>query len=120
MKTHDEMLASLSSDRRADVKNRAQRIAREYLALGDVRRMMEMTQIELSKVLNKPQNTISKTENNADMLLSTLREYIEGLGGELILMAEFPDCEMPVEVVIGRCTVALDEENQHVKQTAAM
>ena len=47
-------------------------------------------------MLNVEQAAISKLENREDMYVSTLREYIRALGGELQLVAKFPDAEIKV------------------------
>ena len=40
--------------------------------------------------------TISKMEHRADLYLSTLRSYIEAMGGNLEIRAAFPDMEIVV------------------------
>ena len=37
------------------------------------------------------QDTISRLEKRSDMLLSTMRHYVESMGGKLELVAKFPD-----------------------------
>jgi hypothetical protein len=44
------------------------------------------------------QSNLSKLEKRADLLLSTLRRYIEAMGGSLHLVAQFPE-RPPVEIV---------------------
>lgn len=63
----------------------------EQLALGDVRRARAMTQTQLAKALGVSQAQVSRIENQADLFLSTLASYIEAMGGELELVATFPD-----------------------------
>jgi hypothetical protein len=52
---------------------------------------MDLTQVRLAKSLKTSQNQISRIEQRTDLLLSTLRSYVEALGGSLNLVAEFPD-----------------------------
>lgn len=67
---------------------------RETLAtmpLAEIRKAVGMTQTELAAQLQQGQGAVSKIENAADMYLTTLRKYIEALGGELHLTATFSD-----------------------------
>ncbi|OZI48265.1 helix-turn-helix domain-containing protein [Bordetella genomosp. 4] len=83
----DDVMASLPAQRRAKIEQRAQELA----SLKDLRQAVEKTQIDLAKALNVGQDTISRLEQRSDMLLSTLRRYIEGMGGKLELVAKFPN-----------------------------
>jgi len=66
------------------------------MQLQDIRKSRNVTQVQLAQVLNVEQAAISKLENREDMYVSTLREYIRALGGELQLVAKFPDAEIKV------------------------
>jgi ribosome-binding protein aMBF1 (putative translation factor) len=68
--------------------------------LAELRRFRQMTQIQLAETLGTSQSEVSRIERQADMVLSTLREFIEGLGGELVLLARFPE-EQWAELTIG-------------------
>ena len=61
------------------------------MPLAEIRKAIGMTQQELSKSLETGQGSVSKIEHAADMYLTTLRKYIEALGGELVLKASFPN-----------------------------
>ena len=52
---------------------------------------MKLTQENLAKALGSQQALVSKLERRADMYVSSLRTYIEALGGELEIVARFPD-----------------------------
>jgi hypothetical protein len=54
-----------------------------------VRELAGKNQVELAAALEKAQGEISKIENREDWLLSTVRNYIEALGGELEVVARF-------------------------------
>jgi len=73
--------------RRAKIERRASELA----TLKDLRQAVERTQEELAVSLGVGQDTISRIERRSDMLLSTLRRYVEAMGGKLELVAEFPD-----------------------------
>ena len=60
------------------------------MALHDLRRARTMTQKSLGEALNVNQPAVAKLERRADMHVSSLRAYIEALGGRLSIVAEFP------------------------------
>jgi transcriptional regulator with XRE-family HTH domain len=59
--------------------------------LKDLRLAAEQTQADLAAELGVGQDTISRLEKRSDMLLSTLRHYVESMGGKLELVAQFPN-----------------------------
>ena len=63
----------------------------ERIGFGKLRRARQQTQVALAKELNIPQGAVSRLERRTDLLLSTLRHYVEALGGELELRVVFPD-----------------------------
>jgi hypothetical protein len=65
--------------------------AREEMPLCDLRRAREFTQAQLAAVMNDQQSSVSRLEKQADMYVSTLRSYIEAMGGELEVVARFQD-----------------------------
>lgn len=69
------------------------------MALHDVRRSKAMTQKALGKTLNVNQPAVAKMERRHDMYVSNLRAYIEAMGGELRLIASFPEGD--IEVTVG-------------------
>jgi transcriptional regulator with XRE-family HTH domain len=77
-----------------------QEIADYEATLADVRRARKMTQEQLANALDVSQAQVSRVERQADLHLSTLRSYIEAMGGELVLVARFEgrkDAEIPIE-----------------------
>lgn len=95
--TIDDKLARLPSQRRARVAARAEELIAEELSLRDLRKAMNCTQAELGKALDVGQDAISRYERRTDMLLSTLQDYVRAMGGELDLVARFPD-RKPVRI----------------------
>ena len=87
VKKLDDVMAALPAGRRAKIELRAQELA----SLKDLRQAVEKTQEDLAEVLGVGQDTISRLEQRSDMLLSTLRRYVEGMGGTLELVAQFPN-----------------------------
>lgn len=72
-------------------------IARESVridgSLAKLREARKYTQAQVAEARDVPQNAISKVEHRTDLYLSTLRGYIEAMGGRLELRAIFPDAE---------------------------
>lgn len=77
----------------------------EALTLYELRKAREMTQSQLARALDTTQPGVSRIEHQTDLYLSTLRSYVEALGGTLELRAAFPDAG---EVVL-RVLDELDE-----------
>ena len=63
----------------------------EAIRLKQLRERWGISQQELAKILNVSQPAVSKLENQPDVMLSTLRQYVESLGGNLEIIATFPD-----------------------------
>ncbi|HSU19927.1 MAG TPA: XRE family transcriptional regulator [Acidobacteriaceae bacterium] len=74
----------------------------EKMALHDLRRVRRMNQTELAAQLGTAQSEVSKIENRADMHISTLRQYVEGLGGQLEMKAVFPEKTILLDLAAGR------------------
>ncbi len=91
MSTLQDKLAELSSDRRIDVMARADELIAEELTLRQLREALDLTQSVIAERLEIGQHSVSRMENRGDIKLSTLRTYIEALGGELNITAKFPD-----------------------------
>ncbi len=68
-------------------------VAAETVAINlrAIRELVGMTQAELAAAADKAQSLISKIESRDDHRISTLRAYIEGLGGELEVRAVIGD-----------------------------
>jgi transcriptional regulator with XRE-family HTH domain len=66
-------------------------IAAEELNLRELRRLRKLTQARLSRKLKIGQEGVSRIEKRSDLYISTLRSYVEGVGGRLSLVVELPD-----------------------------
>lgn len=87
VKKLEQMLADLPQKRRAAIEARAGNLA----TLKDLRHAAEQTQQDLAAALGVGQDAISRVEKRSDMLLSTMRRYVEAMGGSLELVAQFPN-----------------------------
>lgn len=74
----------------AQVRGSSGAEAMPHASLKDLRRNARQTQEDLAAALGVGQDAISRLEHRPDMLLSTLRHYIESVGGRLELVATFP------------------------------
>ncbi len=61
------------------------------MSLRDVRKAFHKSQEDLAKALDMEQESVSRIERRADLLLSTMRKYVAAMGGDLKLVAEFPN-----------------------------
>ena len=75
---------------RARAKERTSSMMKD-MALHELRNAREQTQGALAEQLNLEQPAVSKLERRADMYVSTLRKYIEAMGGRLEIIAHFPE-----------------------------
>ncbi len=74
----------------------------DAVALGKLRESRNVTQVNLAAELGISQGNVSRMENRSEMYLSTLRSYIEALGGRLEITAVFDDDRVPVTVGAGK------------------
>ena len=72
--------------------------------LGELRRAHQLTQETLAETLGMSQSEVSKVERRTDLYVSTLRRYIEAMGGELQIFARFPDGEVEVIQIASEVT----------------
>ncbi len=61
------------------------------MPLHELRRARQLSQEQLAEELGATQPEISKIERRTDMYVSTLRRFVEAMGGELDIIARFPD-----------------------------
>ena len=89
-RSFSELTKNLSPERRERIEQRKEQL-RQEITLAELRRAFSLTQDTLAKTLNVKQAEISKIENRADMLMSTLRNFVQAMGGDLEVRAVFPD-----------------------------
>ncbi len=92
-----ELYAKLPEAARARVEERVATYKTE-MALEDLRRSRNITQVALARNLGVAQGAVSKTEKRGDMHVGTLRKHIEAMGGSLQIVAVFPDGTIPVRL----------------------
>ena len=85
-----ELRQAMTEERRERNEERAAAVL-AAMDLAELRGAMEVTQEELAARLSIAQSNVSRLERRRDMLISTLREVVSALGGELHVSAVFPD-----------------------------
>jgi predicted transcriptional regulator len=63
----------------------------ERIGVGVIRAARQQTQVAVAEQMQIPQSAVSRLESQSDCRLSTLRKYIDALGGKLEMRAVFPD-----------------------------
>lgn len=91
VRTLEEIMQSLPATQRQAVERRTNELFAEELSLAELRKSLQITQVTVAKRLKKGQDRVSRIEHNGDILLSTLQDYLESLGGELDLLCRFKD-----------------------------
>jgi DNA-binding XRE family transcriptional regulator len=87
----DDKINKLSPAQRKKVEARAVQLIAEEMTLRELRHARKLTQVRMAKTLGITQDSVSRLEKRSDLLLSTLRKTVEAMGGNLSLVAEFPD-----------------------------
>jgi transcriptional regulator with XRE-family HTH domain len=87
--TLQSIIEEFSSEDQALIQSKASVMAEEMVrhadSLAEVRLALVKTQDEVARVLNVKQNAVAQLEKRSDLLLSTLRKYVEAMGGELAI-----------------------------------
>jgi hypothetical protein len=86
----DDYMAKLPKKQQQAIKKRAAELIAEEATLRQLREARERSQAEMAEKLHIKQAAVSKLEHRTDMYLSTLRSYIEAMGGQLEIIARFP------------------------------
>ena len=90
-KNVNDIIRTLSSAQQKKVEARAAELIAEEMTLQELRRARKLTQVSVAKALGITQDSVSRLEKRSDILLSTLRKTVQVMGGNLSLVAEFPD-----------------------------
>ncbi len=93
----NDVIAGLDPARRQRVEEQAEVLIAEEMTLRELRKARQLTQVSVARQLGISQDGVSRLEQRSDLLLSTLRRTVEAMGGNLTLIATFPD-RPPVEL----------------------
>ena len=86
-----DVFAKFSPNRRAKIKDRAATLIADELGLQELRLSKKVTQEEVAKRVGGKQVYVSRLEKRTDMKVSTLRKYVNAIGGHLDLIVTFPE-----------------------------
>jgi len=95
-KKFSDLVAGRSPESQARVDALVKKMRAE-MPLHELRRAQALSQETLAKILHINQAAISKMERRTDMYISTLRNYIRAMGGELEIIATFPEGQVKIE-----------------------
>ncbi len=99
-----ELTKGFSPQRRARVAAKAAAL-REAMTLEELRKARSLSQEDMAASLAVGQSAVAKLENRTDMRVSSLRHYVEALGGTLEITARFPEASVAL-TSIGEETAA--------------
>jgi|FLOH01.1.fsa_nt_gi transcriptional regulator with XRE-family HTH domain len=94
-KQFNMLLKDMSDVRKQRIDTKKQDILYE-IDLQGVRKALKLTQNQLAATLKVNQAAVSKMENQSDMFISTLRRFLEAMGANLKIVAEFPDQQIVI------------------------
>ncbi|MBS0186181.1 MAG: XRE family transcriptional regulator [Proteobacteria bacterium] len=93
----EDYIKTLPLERQEAIERRAQELISEEKTLQELRKAAACSQVQLAQKLGVKQAAISKMERRTDMYVSTLRSFVEGMGGSLDIIATFPR-KAPVKI----------------------
>ena len=95
VKNFSELEAKMSPERKAKIAKKVKEALVE-MPLNELRNARGLSQQMLADALHIQQPAIAKLEKRTDMYISTLRSHIQAMGGELEVIARFPDGEVKI------------------------
>ena len=94
----DELLARhMTPESIARAKAKARKLA-EQMELRDIRQALKITQRGLARSLKVAQPTLAKIEKQPDMQIATLRKVVRALGGDIEIIARFPQADVRIKL----------------------
>lgn len=94
-KPFKNLVEKMSPESRQRVRERTAEMLSE-MPLQELRQARELTQQELADRLKMNQAAVSKLEHQSDMYISTLRRFVAAMGGELQILARFPQGDVVI------------------------
>ncbi len=95
-KSFKNLKEKLSPERQKRVAKRIKSAMAE-MPLAELRQARKITQQQIAATLKIKQASVSKMESQTDMYISTMRKYIQAMGGELEIIAKFPEGNVKVD-----------------------
>jgi DNA-binding XRE family transcriptional regulator len=91
-----KLIKRLPTARKARIEEKAAAL-NTALTLHELRKKRTVSQDDLARKLAVGQPAVAKLERRSDMYVSNLRRYVEALGGEVEIIARFPDGAVTIE-----------------------
>lgn len=95
-KSFKQLKQKMDPERRERIEVQANDILLD-MALQELRQTRQLTQQQLADILHINQAALSKMENQSDMRISTLRKLLQAMGGNLKIVAEFPEGDVVID-----------------------
>ena len=95
-KPFKNLIEKMPVERQERIKQKAKNL-KTQMALGELRRALELTQEQVAGSLNMNQAAISKFEHQSDIYIGTLRKILSAMGAELRIIAHFPDSDVVID-----------------------
>lgn len=89
-KPYSTLRARMSPEARVKAEEQTRQLLQE-MPLQELRQARKMSQEQMAKNLHTKQSNVSRIEKRTDMYISTLRGVIKAMGGDLEIVARFPD-----------------------------
>ena len=96
-KSFSTLKNKMSSPAKKAIEEKTSQLLKEVL-LYEIREQLHITQEDMAVKLKTKQANVSRTERRRDIKISTLKRYIEAMGGELDIVAKFPSNEVHLNV----------------------
>ncbi len=93
----EDIMASLPQERQRAIHQGTQRLIAEEMNIRELRRRREISQQIMGQRMGVNQTAVSRMERRNDMQVTTLRSFVEAMGGRLTMLAQFPD-QPPVRI----------------------
>ena len=113
-KNWETLQAKMSPERREANRGAAEEML-AAMPLDELRNARNITQTHLAQLLNITQASVSKMEKRTDMYVSTLRSFIQAMGGELEIKAVFPEGTVRIDQFSNLC----DSPNSVIHRTGS-
>jgi len=94
-KSFNTLRKKMSAPAQKAAKTKTKKMLQE-MPLQELRQAHQMSQERIAEILHTKQANVSRIERRTDMYISTLRSYIEAMGGELDIIARFPNGEVHI------------------------
>ena len=87
----EEVMKKLPPERQKRIRAQADKYIQEYETLQELRKQLDLTQTDVAENMGVKQVSISNLEKRSDMLISTLKSYVEAMGCELEMFIKTPE-----------------------------